>query len=79
VNTPIDDDTEDLGTVGCVVVGERNTASVPQIPANQVNRDGADNVVDLELVEHRNREHDDHTTDGTDQMAAQRRASAAQR
>jgi hypothetical protein len=32
-----------------------------------VNRDGADNIVDLHLVEQRNRDHDDHATNGTDQ------------
>ena len=33
---------------------------------NQVDRDGADHVVDLQLVEHRHREDHDHATDGTD-------------
>ena len=39
----------------------------PPDPCKEVYRDGANNVVDLELVEHGNCEDHDHTTDGTDQ------------
>jgi hypothetical protein len=38
-----------------------------------VNRDGADDVVDLQLVEQRNGEDHDHATDGTDEDGCHRR------
>jgi hypothetical protein len=62
----VGDNAHDLGAVGRTGIGERNDEGAPDA-GQQVNRDGADDVVDLQLVEQRHGEDHDHTTDGTDQ------------
>jgi hypothetical protein len=48
-----------------VATGQDDRERAPDA-GETVHRDGADNVVDLQLVEHRNRQDHDHATDGTD-------------
>ena len=65
VNTPTMDRNELCHKVASAFV-EYNSDCAPDT-CKQVNRDCANNVIDLQLVEERNREDYDHTTDATDQ------------
>src|SRR5690606_8836921 len=64
-----DEDREKLDADIGVGVGEHHRDRAPDA-GKEMDRDGADNVVDLEAVEHRHREHHDDTTHGADQRSS---------
>jgi hypothetical protein len=55
-----------------VAAGQDHGDGAPDA-GEEVHRDGADHVVDLQLVQHRNRQDHDHATDGTDPERAEER------
>ena len=60
------DNADQLGDEAGVRVGDRNRQGAPDT-ADQVDRQGADNVIDLELVKERNRQNTEDTANGADQ------------
>ena len=58
--------TDELGQEAGFTVGKRNSHGAPDT-ADQVNRESTNDIVNLELVEERNRQYNQNTADSADQ------------